>query len=83
MPPLLNDPAHWRLRAEETRLLASQLIDPEAKVTILKMADEYDRLAERALIRMQEERAVALSTKVVSDLKERTNAPPRILSRSC
>jgi hypothetical protein len=43
--------------AEDTRLLAAQLIDPEAKATILKIADEYERLAHRALIRMKEENA--------------------------
>jgi hypothetical protein len=57
MPTLLNNPAHWQLRADETRLLADHLIDPEAKATIFKIADEYDRLALRALERMQEENA--------------------------
>lgn len=56
MPSLLNNPAHWQLRAEETRLLAAQLLDPEFKATILKIAEEYERLARRALTRMQEER---------------------------
>jgi hypothetical protein len=56
MPSLLNNPAHWQLRAEETRLLAAQLLDPESKATILKIAEEYERLARRALTRMQEER---------------------------
>jgi hypothetical protein len=55
MPTLLNNPAHWHLRAQETRLLASQLEDPEAKATILKMADEYDRLAIRAAKRLSQE----------------------------
>ena len=59
MPSLLNNPAHWQLRAEELRLLASQLIDPEAKATTLKIADEYARLAARALARLQEQRAAA------------------------
>jgi hypothetical protein len=58
MPSLLSNPAHWQLRAEETRLLAAQLVDPEAKATILKIADEYERLARRALTRMQEENAL-------------------------
>ena len=53
MPSLLNNPAHWHLRAEETRLLAAQLIDPEAKANILSIADEYERLAHR----MKEENA--------------------------
>ncbi|MGA7610883.1 MAG: hypothetical protein WB505_21130 [Pseudolabrys sp.] len=56
MTSLLNNPAHWQLRAEETRLLAAQLLDPESKATILKIAEEYERLARRALTRMQEER---------------------------
>jgi hypothetical protein len=56
MTSLLNNPAHWQLRAEETRLLAAQLLDPESKATILKIAQEYERLARRALTRMQEER---------------------------
>ena len=56
MPSRLNNPAHWQLRAEETRLLAAQLLDPESKATILKIAEEYERLARRALTRMQEER---------------------------
>jgi hypothetical protein len=56
MLSLLNNPAHWQLRAEETRLLAAKLLDPESKATILKIAEEYERLARRALTRMQEER---------------------------
>lgn len=56
MPTLLNNPAHWQLRADETRLFAEHLIDPEARVTILKIAEEYDRLAHRALTQMPEER---------------------------
>jgi hypothetical protein len=53
LPALLNNPAHWHLRAEEARLLADKLIDPVAKATILKMAEEYEKLAARALTRMQ------------------------------
>jgi hypothetical protein len=52
MPTLLNNPAHWHLRAQEARLLAAALEDPEAKSATLKIADEYDRLAVRAAQRM-------------------------------
>jgi hypothetical protein len=55
MPVLLNNPAHWHLRAQEARLLASHLEDPVAKEATLKTADEYDRLAVRAAKRMEEE----------------------------
>jgi hypothetical protein len=45
---LLNNPAHWHLRAQKAQLLASQLDDPVAKVAALKIAEEYERLATRA-----------------------------------
>ena len=54
MPILLNNPAHWHLRAQEARLLASQLEDPEAKAATLKIAEEYERLAVRAAKRIDE-----------------------------
>jgi hypothetical protein len=54
MPVLLNNPAHWHLRAQEARLLAAQLEDPEAKSATLKIAEEYERLAVRAAKRMEE-----------------------------
>jgi hypothetical protein len=52
MPILLNNPAHWHLRAQEARLLAAQLEDPVAKEATLRIAEEYDRLAVRATKRM-------------------------------
>jgi hypothetical protein len=48
MPLLLNNPDHWRLRAEEARLTASYLTDLVAKAAMITIADEYDRLASRA-----------------------------------
>jgi hypothetical protein len=55
MPILLNNPAHWHLRAQEARLLAAQLEDLVAKEATLKIADEYDRLAVRAAKRMADD----------------------------
>jgi hypothetical protein len=37
---------------QEVRLLAQQIENAEAKAVILKMADEYDRLAVRAAERI-------------------------------
>ena len=59
MPRLLNNPAHWHLRAQEAQLLASHLEDPVAKEATLKIAKEYERLAERALRREQDEASQA------------------------
>jgi len=44
----INEPAHWIARAEEARILANQMNDAEAKVAMLRIAEDYERLAERA-----------------------------------
>jgi hypothetical protein len=48
MSKLLEDPDHWRHRAEEARSLADQLNDPEAKLTMQQIAEAYELLAKRA-----------------------------------
>jgi len=42
------DPKLWRHRAEEARNVADSLDDPDRKRTMLKIAEEYERLAEVA-----------------------------------
>jgi hypothetical protein len=42
----INDPEHWRARAEEARILASQEHDPKTKDAILRIAEEYEHLAQ-------------------------------------
>jgi hypothetical protein len=41
----LNDPAHWRQRAQETRSIADQIDDPEAKKEMLEIAQQYEQIA--------------------------------------
>lgn len=48
MPSLLNNAKHWMQRAQETRRLADSVEDAEAKRTLIKIAEEYERLAQRA-----------------------------------
>jgi hypothetical protein len=50
---LMDDPKHWILRAEEIRVLAAEMKDIDAKRMLLKIADDYEKLASRA-----EQRAV-------------------------
>jgi hypothetical protein len=56
MPSLLDNSGHWHQRAQETRRLAETVDDPEAKRTLLKIAEEYERLAERAANRGKDAR---------------------------
>src|SRR5262249_29664668 len=44
----LNDPRHWRERAEEARSRADQIAEPQSKNAMLRIAHDYEILAERA-----------------------------------
>jgi hypothetical protein len=43
----INDPAHWRNRAAETRELAKRVADDEARKRLSNLATEFDRIALR------------------------------------
>jgi hypothetical protein len=47
----VNDSKHWRDRAAEMRVLADEMKDIAGKTMMLKLADDYDKLAERAQVR--------------------------------
>jgi hypothetical protein len=47
----INDPEHWRNRAQRARSLADQMNDEAFKQMMLRTAADYDRLAERAALR--------------------------------
>ena len=44
----LNDAKHWRDRTAEMRVLSADMRDFEARTLMLKLADDYDKLADRA-----------------------------------
>jgi hypothetical protein len=54
MTTLMNNPVHWRNRAEEARVNAEQMSDPESKRMMREIAEGYLRLAERAERRLRE-----------------------------
>lgn len=57
----INDPAHWRQRAGEARTIAEQMNDPQSKESMVRIAKDYERLAERA-----EQRAKGFGTTKIS-----------------
>ena len=44
----LNDAKHWRDRAAEMRELSSEMKDFEARTSMFKLANDYDKIADRA-----------------------------------
>ena len=42
----LNDVKHWRDRAAEKRVLSGQMKDFDAQTLMLKLANDYDKLAD-------------------------------------
>jgi len=51
---LFNDPKRWRERAEEMRALSEYMNDDAVRQTMMSLADDYDRLAQRAEERVRE-----------------------------
>ena len=49
----LNDPKHWQDRAAELRAIAEPMVEGGIKGSMLKLANDYDKLAERAERRTQ------------------------------
>ena len=46
-------PVHWRQLAADARAAAELMLDPDARQELLKIAERYDLLAERAAAREQ------------------------------
>lgn len=49
---IIDDPTHWRRRAEEAHSVANQLDDPIAKKTMLDIARSYEQLAVLADVKL-------------------------------
>ncbi|HEY7219540.1 MAG TPA: hypothetical protein VH985_14240 [Candidatus Binatia bacterium] len=51
----INDPKHWYDRAAEMRVLSESMNDNETKLTMLRLAEDYDKLGDRAAVRAASE----------------------------
>ena len=49
---------YWRARAEEARVIADQLCHPQAKQSLVRVAEGYDHLADRYEASSRSERTV-------------------------
>ena len=58
----LNNPRHWQDRASEVRKIADTLQEGSMKTAMLKLANDYDKLAARAIARRGPERATEASS---------------------
>ncbi len=52
-PDKINDPKHWRERAQQAFAMADTMGDPEAKEAMLRVAEQYERLVRWALERLK------------------------------
>lgn len=53
----VNDPKHWRDRADRMRATAAKTTDHKTKATLLGMADGYDKVARDAETRIKPEKS--------------------------
>jgi len=51
--PFIKDPEHWRARAAEARALARVMSDLATTTEMMRVAADYDLLAQRAEARRQ------------------------------
>lgn len=46
---VFNDPQHWHERAKDARAVAEDMSDTERRARMMAIADQFDKLAERAV----------------------------------
>jgi alkylation response protein AidB-like acyl-CoA dehydrogenase len=68
----IHDPQHWRDRAAQMRVLAEGMQDPQARRLMILVANDYDKLADRAA-----RRAAAAQSATATDPPTQGGGPLR------
>ena len=71
-----DDLKHWRLRAEEARVSAELISDPESKRAMLEIADQYERIAKRTEDRTNSSKMPAAPSVGSNDVGKRKKKRP-------
>jgi hypothetical protein len=66
----VHNPKHWRERAAAMRALAATMKDAETISIMLRLADDYDQLAERAATRADGQRVPSSRNRSTESRKE-------------
>ena len=72
----LNNPKYWRDRAEKTRAIAEQCWKDEEKERMLRIAHEYERLADLAAERLRSDAAFVAGKHAMSSTSQPTQPSP-------
>jgi hypothetical protein len=84
MPASYNDSKHWRERAAEMRALADAMNDVDTAAIMLRLAADYDRLADRAEARSRDlPGGIWLPFSPSRWLKTMMAAPQSLFARKC
>jgi hypothetical protein len=84
MAGLVDNPEYWRGRAEETRTLADAMKDETSKKIMRGIAEDYERMAKRAVERRKEKKRSrsslfsARGTRRIVPTSERSREAPRM-----
>ena len=71
----LNNPEYWRDRAEKTRAIAEQCWSDGEKQRMLRIAHEYERLADLAASRLRSDTAFVEGKHAISKTSQPTPQP--------
>ena len=83
MPFVFNDPLHWLIQASEAREIAAQMTDLGARADMLTIAEEYDRIAQRAAERLDTIQMARLCEQTGVTIKLSTTRQSHDLPRLC